>query len=278
VPNEAIGVSTFAHMVATQPRGLFLVGRDGADPVAIAFVRGDPDSLGSPHPFAGVGVVHERRGAGLGTQLFERISAHARALGKVGFEGPVLESDLGGVRFVARRGYVEVERAQAACLDLAGVDGVPPRPPAGVEVVSIDAAPELERGVYEVARTGYRDLPGKPIEVGSFEEWRAADLGDARRDLSLVALVGGRPVGFALLRERAPGTGWHVLTAVERASRGRGIAGALKRAQVAAAKRAGLTKLMTHNEVRNEPILRLNRGLGYAPLPATLIVRGPLAG
>ena len=53
------------------------------------------------------------------------------------------------------------------------------------------------------------------------------------------------------------------MTGVRRAFRGRGIAGALKRAEIAWAKQAGYERLQTNNEVRNEPIRRLNERHGY---------------
>ena len=64
---------------------------------------------------------------------------------------------------------------------------------------------------------------------------------------------------------------------MKRAWRGRGIAGALKRAQIAWAIEAGLERLEAGNEVRNEPIRRLNQRLGYRPAPGRILLRGPLA-
>ena len=67
------------------------------------------------------------------------------------------------------------------------------------------------------------------------------------------------------------------MTGVKRAWRGRGIAGALKRAQIAWAKEQGYKRLATQNELRNEPIRRLNERLGYKETPGQIIVRGGLA-
>ena len=68
------------------------------------------------------------------------------------------------------------------------------------------------------------------------------------------------------------------MTGVRRAFRGRGIASALKRAEIAWAKRAGYETLETLNEVRNEPIRRLNERHGYEPLPGVVVMRETLAG
>ena len=65
--------------------------------------------------------------------------------------------------------------------------------------------------------------------------------------------------------------------AVARDARGRGVAGALKRAQVRWAKQQGIEKLRTANEVRLDSMLDLNRRFGYVPLYAEIVLRGPAA-
>ena len=67
------------------------------------------------------------------------------------------------------------------------------------------------------------------------------------------------------------------MTGVKRAWRGRGIARALKCAEIAWAMRAGYRQLETSNEVRNEPIRRLNARLGYRTAPGRVMMQGPLA-
>jgi GNAT superfamily N-acetyltransferase len=58
--------------------------------------------------------------------------------------------------------------------------------------------------------------------------------------------------------------------------RRRGIAGALKRAEIRWAKENGFTRLETMNEERNEPIRRLNERHGYRLEPGKVTVRGPV--
>ena len=67
------------------------------------------------------------------------------------------------------------------------------------------------------------------------------------------------------------------MTGVRRDWRGRGIAGALKRTQLAWAKANGYERLETANETRNVPIQRLNERLGYRPFAERVRLRGPLA-
>ena len=67
------------------------------------------------------------------------------------------------------------------------------------------------------------------------------------------------------------------MTGVKRAWRRRGIAAALKRAQIAWARERGYELLATQNEMRNEPMRKLNERLGYRPAPGRVVMRGPLA-
>lgn len=62
---------------------------------------------------------------------------------------------------------------------------------------------------------------------------------------------------------------------MRRDRRGRGIAGALKRAQIAKAIEAGYERLYTESEERNVPMRTLNERLGYEPLSALVVLRGP---
>ena len=74
-----------------------------------------------------------------------------------------------------------------------------------------------------------------------------------------------------------PTTAWHDMTGVMPAFRGRGIAGALKRAAIGWAAANDFARLETENNVGNAPMRAINAALGYAPLPDQIILRGPLA-
>ncbi len=70
----------------------------------------------------------------------------------------------------------------------------------------------------------------------------------------------------------------HGLTATRRDWRRRGVATALKHAEIAAAKRGRFRRLVTESEERNEPMRRLNEKLGFVPAPelSVLVMQGPL--
>ena len=121
------------------------------------------------------------------------------------------------------------------------------------------------------------DIPGNAGDM-SFEQWRAIELDrpTRRRDLLFVAVADGEPVGYVSMDDNGR-DGYNGLTAVRRAWRRRGIATALKRTQIAAAKLAGFERLITGSEERNLPMRTLNAKLGYRPEPSrsTLTMRGP---
>jgi len=98
-------------------------------------------------------------------------------------------------------------------------------------------------------------------------------------DWRVVAAAGGEVVGYSKfhLPQARPGVAVHDITGVKRAWRGRGIAGALKRAQIAWAKERGYERLETWNEERNAPIRKLNECLGYSLAPGRVLVRGALS-
>jgi GNAT superfamily N-acetyltransferase len=118
--------------------------------------------------------------------------------------------------------------------------------------------------------------------MDSFEVWLSKDMqGDSDRpDATFIALADGEVAGYAKLslpRSRA-NVVVHDMTGVRRAFRRRGIASALKRAEIAWAKQAGYERLESNNEVRNEPIRRLNERHGYTVQPGVVVLHDSLAG
>ena len=227
-------------------------------------------------------VAPNARGAGAGTEMLRALETWARERGASELEGPIAEEDAPSIDWAGRRGYVEAGRNSRLVLDLTAIAAPSPDPPDGIEIVPWNARRELAQGLYEVAREAVPDIPGEEEgDIGTLEEWLARDMESGSDDprAVFVALAGDEVAGFAKLslspenHERA----FHDLTGVRRAWRGRGIAAALKRTQIAWAKEHGYTSLQTANEVRNEPIRRLNQRHGYVVEPGSVIVRGSIA-
>jgi len=289
---ELVDVSKQAMPREESSVGIFLDWREQAGEMVWMLAERDAETVGAsfaltgwhtpPHRAIGAALVPpERRGAGVGIALLDALEGWAGDQGATELEGAVAEDDEGSLAWAGRHGYSEAGRSSRLVLDLTAVEAPEPAPPEDVEIVTWAERPELAPDMWEVAREATRDIPGEEEDdIGTLEEWLARDMGGAGDDprAVFVALADGEVAGFAklsLLRERSD-RAFHDLTGVKRAYRGRGIAAALKRTQIAWAKAQGYTSLQTSNEVRNEPIRHLNEKHGYVPEPGVIIVRGSI--
>ena len=228
-------------------------------------------------------VLTDHRGRGAGQALYATASRWASRQGATRLRTTIDEGDADSIAWAERRGFREVSRDRLVELDLSAHDAPPAEPPQGVEIVTWAQRPELARGLYEVAAEALPDIPGARHErVEPYEEWLSVHMqgeGD-RPEGTFVALAGEEVVGYAKFSfgDARPDRLFHDLTAVRRAWRGRGIARALKHAQIAWAKQRGYRYLRTANEDRNEPIRRLNEQLGYRPIPGRIVFEVPISG
>jgi GNAT superfamily N-acetyltransferase len=223
-------------------------------------------------------VLAEARRRGVGSALLERVSAWARDRGIETIEGVVADDDPESLAFARKRGFVESKREGGLVLDLAHAETPAVELPDGVELVIWDGRPGLARGIYDVQVEAFRDIPGSDDRVAEpFDSWLARHAKAGPH--TFVAVAGDEVVGYAKLgpTRARPTVADHHLTAVKRSWRRRGIARALKAAQIAWAKNQGYEQLQTRNEARNEAIRRLNDELGYKPAVGRIYLRGPIA-
>ena len=249
------------------------------EPVGSGFVAILPRRPDLAHAAITVLAPYRRRGAA--TALYREISAWCAERGLDTIEARMEADDEVSLEFVRRRGFTEIERDSRMVLDLAGLDLPPAAAPAGIEIVSWADRPDLARGMYDVAVEAYSDVPGaEDEEMEPYADWLAHDMqGSADRpEATFIALAGAEVVGYSkfFLTAARPSAASHDMTGVKRAWRGRGVAGALKREMIAWAKQQGYEQLVTSNELRNEPIRRLNARLGYREAPGHVVMRGPL--
>lgn len=201
-------------------------------------------------------------------------SAAARSLGKDGLEAWTTDRTPGVARFLAARGYEEVRRYVISELDVAAAPE--PEPPAH-ELVTIAARPDLAPALHRIAVEAYADQPGRAeTRIGGFDSWRAWGLDPHPPEAYLVAVEGERVLGYGYLEHE--GDEWrNGFMAVARDARGRGVAGSIKRGQIAWAKAHAVPSLRTATEARLAGMLALNRRHGYRRLYEELVLRGPLA-
>lgn len=226
--------------------------------------------------FFGVRVLPEARGQGVARELVRVLCEHARALGRDGVNAFVDATDPESLAVAEHYGLRQVDYQLQQQRDVS--PGQPePAPPSGIDVIALgDRRDELLREAFTLAEEAWSDIPtiagamGYPLATWLRNEATVPDG-------SFVALELGRIVGYAgLIEHAAEGVAEHGLTAVRRTHRGRGIARALKRAQLHWASRAGLTSLVTWTQAGNEPMQALNHSLGYRDVSKVLTMQGPL--
>ena len=269
-----------ARLRVLNPARRELLYREGGRAVAAALaarrLSGPPGSF-----FTNVWVDEVARRRGIGSEVAERVLVEARSLEATTLETMVREHGPGRA-FAERYGFRQHARNVELELVLAEIEAPEIAAPEGIEITTLQRCPDLLRSVYETALEAWPDVPGtgEDLDLGTFEEWSQRNLGWAsfNRESFFLAVAEGEVVGYAQLsiNPLRPTHGDNEFTGVRRAWRGRGIAGALKRAQISWAKEAGLLTLETGNEERNEPIRRLNASLGYRPGAAWLFMRAQL--
>ena len=233
-----------------------------------------------PHRVATlITVLAGRRRRGAGTALYEAISRWASERGAGELEVAVATDDTDSLAVALGHGFTEDRREVDLVLSLAEASPQEVRLPAGIEIVTWAQRPELARGMYEVNLEARPDIPGsEDVTDVSFDDWmthqmqRPADSPEA----TFIALAGEEVAGYAKLSLFTPASAGHAITAVKRAWRGRGIASALKAAEINWALANGYADLHTANEERNAPIKRLNARLGYRPGIGRIYLVGPL--
>ena len=278
-PHESFGLPEVLSFKASLLDHADLLARQDGVLLGSGFAALFPGLPESPRVM--ITVPPARRGRGAGTALYSAISDWARERGLESLEAVLADNDPDSLAFAERRGFVKERHEKGVALDLTAIEPPPVEPPPGVEIVSWADRPELARGLFEVSLEASPDVPGyEDEEHQPFEAWLEHDMqgpGDWP-EATFVAVAGDEVVGYAKfsISSTSATSAYHDLTAVKRDWRGRGVARALKAAQIGWAKANGYELLRTTNDERNTPMRRLNEQLGYRPWIGRLFLRGPL--
>ena len=211
-------------------------------------------------------VLPHNRGRGVGTVLLESLATHAVQEGYARAASHVGGDDERSIAFARRFGFVETRRDVQQVLEVWPSEA---REIQGVELVSIEARPDLLEAAYPVAQEGYEDMPIAGLDI-SRETWLAEEA--TLPAGSFVALADGQVVGYAgLLRWADDATkAENGLTVVRRDWRRRGLASALKQRQIAWAAANGIHRLVTYTQTGNENMQAVNARLGYVTTDVTV--------
>jgi GNAT superfamily N-acetyltransferase len=270
-PLALVSVEDQLHHAAENEAPLWLVAEEAGRPVGYAFGsfwQGEPKDF-LPGSWD---VLPDARGRGHGSALREALGAHARANGAAELQ---VGADEVGRAWAERRGFRLIDRQEQILLEVA--EAPEPEPlPAGVELTTFREHPELARRLHALVEEGIADIPGGLAELGfPFEAWLADRRVPSRKPEFLhIALVDGEVAGYASLNVYGAAA-YNGFTVVSRRFRRRGLARAIKVAQIADARRAGVERVITQSNAENEAMRSLNAALGYRPAKPLFILRGP---
>ena len=217
--------------------------------------------------FAGVAVHPEHRGQGIGSALWDALSAHLDEIGarRIIAHG---RADDDTKAFVARCGFSLEGTVTGLAVDPRTVAAPPPLPP-GIEIAALGSFADDPERVFVADYESFLDEPGPGDVSGmTYETWRRLtwDNPECDRELGTVAVARGVPVGISFLdSDRASGRAQNVGTGVTPAFRGQGLGLLMKQCSLVAAADAGIVRVMTQNDETNAPMMAINERLGYRP-------------
>ncbi len=225
-------------------------------------------------------VAPGARGQGLGSQMYADAEAFACEHGARELEAEVPENSAQGQQFAQRRGFLVDRHMFESVLDLTTFDETPHRvvldaaAAAGIRFFSLAEAGNTlknQRKLYELNRDAAADNPGNEGQVFQPFERFKANIFDAswfQPEGQILAVDGDCWAGLSAINYYPDRRmSYNLFTGVARAYRGRGLAQALKLIAIRRAREWGAETLRTHNDSHNQPMLAVNRKLGYKPEP-----------
>lgn len=151
-PREPITVAETKRRLARQPWRLCLVAEEGGRVVGCGY-SGRSDSVG--RAFVAIRVLPDSRRQGIGAALLVRAQSHAADLDATNVQGRVAADDEDSLKWVLKRGFVEVGRDVELVREL-GSDRSP-RPPDGIAIKELTKADH--DAVYAIDVECWPDMP-----------------------------------------------------------------------------------------------------------------------
>ncbi|HZT90772.1 MAG TPA: GNAT family N-acetyltransferase [Gaiellaceae bacterium] len=245
----------------------------------LARVGDEPAGLSALHRFGGFVTVDvlvrpSFRRCGIGSLLFERLVAGARAAGVNSFFGHHVDEV--GAAFARKVGATDDQREVKSVLRLREAALPPPRVPEGVELRSWTGhVPDDIVASFVQARNALGDAPAPGAQV--YPDWtvetqRADDQAQIDRGVPIhatAALEHGEVVALTGIRVGAPPCRYAATddTTTVPHARGRGLAYAVKLENLRRLReeRPDVELVGTMNAEQNAPMRAVNRKLGFVP-------------
>jgi GNAT superfamily N-acetyltransferase len=238
-----------------------------------------------------IGVHPEHRCQGIGTALYDTVTAALEAHDPILLRTAVREDRPAAMHFATKRGYVEAMREWESRLDVAAFDPAPFRErqervaTSGIRICTVAelaSDPDRDRKLYEMEAALEADVPSTDVHTPRpFEEWvqRTFENPSFIPEAWIIAVDGDEYVGCTALSRMEAGNRLETgLTGVLRSHRRRGIALALKLRAIEYARSVGAPEINTWNATTNEGMLSINVALGFARQPAWIEYEKSLRG
>ncbi len=226
-----------------------------------------------------VAVDPSAQGRGVGVALFDDALARICARGATTLRSQVRDDRPDDLAVAERHGFRIDRHVFDATLDLAAFDARPfadaidAARVAGfrfLTMAEVGASTEMQRQVDDLNRRASADIPGAEATFAPFEDFKGYVFGAwwYRPEGQILAFHGNRLIGFTDVGYFThTNSAYNMMTGVDRAYRGGGIALALKLLAIRYARATGAPLIRTNNDSENAPVLALNRKLGYQPEP-----------
>ncbi|MFJ9819767.1 GNAT family N-acetyltransferase [Streptomyces sp. NPDC101151] len=224
------------------------------------------DSTEPGQGYLNIYVRPDRIRRGAGGLLTRAAEEHLATIGATRLYTWVLDEP-GNRAFAERHGYTRGRPAHFLRLDLAN-GTLPPLPevPLGVELRTAADFADDPRPLFELDAEAVSDEPGEvTIEFTDYEAWFEQTWQHPLldRELTTAAVVDGRPVALSLAYTDGATRYSTAMTGTARAYRGRGLAKLAKIHSLYRARAAGITEAFTGNDAGNDPMIAINKWLGY---------------
>lgn len=243
-----------------------LVAEEDGEVIGTAQVHLAHDTAEPGQGLVNIYVRPDRTGRGAGGLLLRAAEEYLTAQGATRLLSWVLDEPANRA-FAERHGYRGSRSAHFLRLGLANASLPPvPETPPGVELRTAADFTADPRPLFELDAETMLDEPGDvDHELTDYEAWVEQywkhPLLD--RDLTVAACVEGRPVAFSVAYTDGGGRYVSAMTGTAQSHRGRGLAKLAKIHSLQRAREAGITEAFTGNDAGNDPMIAINKWLGY---------------